>query len=196
MIRIGINEVYEMNDYTTFTEDDFKNSSERNKKLMSELEHLKELEDLLNIPKKTKPIVKNVTPKEIQKNPFYSLYFRSENPPNIYKLSGNLSTFDKQDVDFNSALPERILSDYLENQKKKYIDELSNKDLIMKPFIEKPSKDELVGKIEDELLHSDEDIPKPPSKWKEYVDKDGDTYYYNVLTKVTQWERPEYFNTS
>jgi hypothetical protein len=33
-------------------------------------------------------------------------------------------------------------------------------------------------------------IPKPPPKWEAHKDSVGDTYYYNVVTKVTQWEKP------
>lgn len=35
------------------------------------------------------------------------------------------------------------------------------------------------------------DLPQPPSAWQEHRTPDGRAYYYNTLTKVTQWTKPE-----
>lgn len=195
MIRIGVGKVYGMNDVTSFTEEDFKNAtelkreldknrSECNKKMMDEL---------------TKQFSQTEVKKpEPEKNPFYSynVFFRSEEAPGVYKLSGDLSSFNEQDLEFNNILPQRVsdyLSDYLESQKKKCIDELSNKDLLKRPFIEPKeetrSKDELAGRLDEEFT----EVPKPPLKWKKFTDKDGDVYYYNLVTKTSQWNRPDEF---
>ncbi len=156
MIRI---DVYGTNDSaTTFTEEDF--------------------EELNKEPKK-KPY------RDYGLHRLHGLYFHSKNSPNVYKLSGDLLTFDKQDIEFNNRLPQRILNNYLCNQKKKYIDELTNKDIQKS----KKSKDELVGRIEEEFV----EIPKPPPKWRKFADKDGDIYYYNLVTKVSQWSKPDNF---
>jgi hypothetical protein len=207
MIRIGVNRVYGMNDFTTFTEEDFKNAlelnkelakntPEKNQKLLSELDRLEAeavfSQSINQGQNRHEPIkVEPVRKPEPEKKPFYNynLYFRSENPPNMYKLSGDLSTFDEHDIEFNSFLPQRVLNDYLENQRKKYIDELSNKDLLKNPFVErkeKPTEDPIT-------TNEDQYVPKPPPKWKKFTDKEGDVYYYNVVTKVTQWEKPDEF---
>lgn len=32
---------------------------------------------------------------------------------------------------------------------------------------------------------------QPPNPWQEYKSPDGRVYYYNTITKVTQWTKPE-----
>ena len=32
---------------------------------------------------------------------------------------------------------------------------------------------------------------QPPNPWQEYKSPDGRVYYYNSITKVTQWTKPE-----
>lgn len=228
MIRIGVNKVYGMNDVTTFTEEDFrnamelnrelaKNSPERNKKLMDELERLETealmCQTLRNEFEKGRPRTEPSNPfvgvqdpshtqpkkPEPEKKSFYNynVFFRSEEPPSVYKLSGDLSSFNEQDIEFNNILPQRVLNDYLENQRKKCIDELSNKDLLKKPFVEPKkeprSKDELAGRIDEEFMEVPKPPPKPPKKWIRYIDSDGDEYFLNVITGVTQWKRPDNF---
>ena len=175
---------------SAFTEENFKNELKLNEelvkkcqKLMNELDRLKTkavLSQSLNnlhfsasksgcgpsIPSKIEP----------EKTPFYNYGLDYlENPPSVYKLSGDLSTFDEHDIEFNSFLPQRVLSDYLENQKKKYIDELSNKDLIKNNFVDGVTKS----------------LPKPPKKWVKFVDEEGDEYFYNTITGISQWKRPD-----
>lgn len=187
--------IYGMNDVTSFTEEDFKNAPEL--KLTSELERLKEeavfIQSLGKRPELQEP--KPLKPASARK-PFhnYGLFFRSEDSPDVYKLSGDLSTFDERDIQFNNNLPQRVLNDYLEHERKKCIDELSNKDLLKTPFLTKKetkTKDELVGILDEDLL----EVPKPPPKWKKFADKDGDVYYYNIVTKVTQWNKPDNFES-
>jgi pre-mRNA-processing factor 40 len=33
--------------------------------------------------------------------------------------------------------------------------------------------------------------PTPPSLWQEARNADGRVYYYNTITKATQWTKPE-----
>jgi hypothetical protein len=211
MIRIGVNRIYGMNDTTTFTEEDFrnalelnkelaKNSLEKNQKLISELDRIEAeavcLQSLNQCEHRPvyEPPKATISKQEPAKKPFhnYGLFFRSETSPSVYKLSGDLSTFDEQDIEFNNCFPQRVVTDFLEQQRKQYIDELSNKDLLKAPFVQKKekSKDELVGKMDFDPV---EVVPKPPPKWRKFTDKEGDTYYFNVVSKVTQWDKPEEF---
>lgn len=32
---------------------------------------------------------------------------------------------------------------------------------------------------------------QPPNPWQEYKSPDGRVYYYNTITKATQWTKPE-----
>jgi hypothetical protein len=51
----------------------------------------------------------------------------------------------------------------------------------------------LVDKIPHPILPI-EDCPPPPPKWKKYTDKDGDAYYYNMISGLTQWTKPANFS--
>jgi hypothetical protein len=125
---------------------------------------------------------KNIKKTPPSKNNFYkNQCFRSEEPPNPYKLSGELTSFDNGEIQQNQSLTNRLYRDYLESQRNECISKLSDKDLKKKPFIKMESIIETTGNFE---------TPKPPPKWIEYKDKDGDTYYYNIVTKVTKWEKP------
>jgi hypothetical protein len=205
MIR---NSVYGINDVTSFTEEDFKNalelnkelaknSVEKNQKLLSELDRLETGCGKWGRASKHEPVVSHeerpLKPDTTKKSFYnYGVFFKSEEAPGVYKLSGDLSTFDQQDLMFNQNLPQRELSDYLELQRRKCIDELSNKDLLKNPFVSRKEQEPVpkIKFVDDSLLN----IPKPPPKWKKYTDKDGDVYYFNVKTKATQWDKPEEYD--
>jgi len=39
-------------------------------------------------------------------------------------------------------------------------------------------------------------FPQPGATWQEHRTPDGRTYYYNPITKVTQWTKPEEMMTA
>lgn len=185
--------------------------------------------------------------KEKTKKPFYHYaFFRSEESPNIYKLGGDSTTFDSQELRFNECLPKVEIEDNKEHMKKFDLSRELMKNPLKNPlnYSELPQEGR-VTKISDLLENCiakcsvdyevfstsepqsqtveyavfptsepqsqqtvptvkepqsqpeppSEPKPKPPAppKWKKYTDKDGDAYYYNLVTKKSQWDRPTEF---
>jgi len=191
--------VYGMNDFITLTEEDYKDAREFVNKQQVNHPYIDNTElksILLQGPLKCKKDEKDEkdekycerqAKKEPVKNTFYNVYYRSENPPNVYKLCGDFSTFDQRDIEFNNSLAPKMADDF-QNQKLMYAIKLSQKDIQKNPFIRKEIVLEKVVECQET-----QEVPKPPPKWKKFVDSDNDVYYYNVITKECQWEKPENF---
>lgn len=137
------------------------------------------------------------------KKPFYeqAFVFRSKDCPRVYKLNGDTTTFDEGDIIANHALKPKEYVDDFDYLRKQYLSGLTDKDMSFSHHPLNPPRCKKQEKEDDEILidveshkESQEDTPKPPPKWKKYIDKDGDYYYYNVLTKLTQWNKPDNFN--
>lgn len=121
--------------------------------------------------------------------------FSSTETPSVYKLNGDQTTLLNKDITIN---------DLLEPRNTDYIEDRNKQETIYKTFLSKDrAKKVLFGTIpekekskiqEDIQIEENEAIPKPPVKWKILKDEDGDIYYYNVVTKACQWEKPEKLN--
>ena len=62
-----------------------------------------------------------------------------------------------------------------------------------KPMVENP-----LMRRKDNVRRSNDSPPRVSkqttvSDWGEYADAEGNTYYYNAVTKESTWERPEGF---
>ncbi len=127
--------------------------------------------------------------------------FRSIPPPRVYRLSEELTSIPKEDIEIAKSLPIRdpaILEVAVELARNELSKTLSvDRGIKMKrrhperPQVNQDKLPETQETQETQTIRVNKSKPVPPAKWVEYKDEDGDTYYYNKKTGKTQWEKPE-----